>query len=116
MSYTLPRLVGHAKALELMMLSPKLSAEEAQGLGLVNRAVAEDAFEQEVSALARTLAQGPTKAYGLMKRALEKSATATLPEVLDYEASLQEMAGRSRDHQEGVAAFLAKRPPAFRGK
>nr|MDQ3397864.1 enoyl-CoA hydratase-related protein [Deinococcota bacterium] len=86
------------------------------GLGLVNRVVAEDAFEHEVSALARTLAQGPTKAYGLMKRALEKSATATLPEVLDYEASLQEIAGRSRDHQEGVAAFLAKRPPAFRGK
>lgn len=116
MSWTLPRLVGHAKALELMMLSPKLGADEALALGLVNRVVPEEVFAGELSELASALAQGPTKAYGLIKRALRKGAISSFEEALAYEASLQDIAGKSRDHEEGIAAFLEKRQPNFGGR
>jgi enoyl-CoA hydratase/carnithine racemase len=72
--------------------------------------------QEEVLALARQLAQGPTKALGLLKQALNKSATATLKEMLECEASFQEIAGRSRDHAEGMRAFLEKRTPTFTGE
>lgn len=116
MSYTLPRLVGHAKALELMMLSPKLASDEALRLGLVNRVVSDETFARDLSELASALAQGPTRAYGLMKRALAKSAVSSFEEILAYEASLQDVAGKSQDHEEGIAAFLEKRQPQFGGR
>ncbi|MCS7067102.1 MAG: enoyl-CoA hydratase-related protein [Meiothermus sp.] len=116
MNYHLPRLLGYAKALELSLLSPRLKAEEALALGLVNRVVASETFSEEVSKLAQELAQGPTKTYGLIKRALRKSASATLEEMLEYEALLQEVAGRTEDHREGVQAFYEKRPARFQGK
>ncbi|MCS7058190.1 MAG: enoyl-CoA hydratase-related protein [Meiothermus sp.] len=116
MNYYLPRLVGYARAYELAALSPRLSAEEALALGLVNRVVPVEAFEQEVARLALELAQGPTKTYGLIKRALRYSAGATLEEVLEYEALLQEVAGRTQDHKEGVQAFYEKRSPRFQGR
>jgi 2-(1,2-epoxy-1,2-dihydrophenyl)acetyl-CoA isomerase len=115
MSYTLPRLVGHAKALELMMLSPKLSAEEARALGLVNYVAPEERFKDEVWSLATRLAEGPTKAYGLIKRLLLRSAGGTFGEALNYEADLQDLAGHGEDHLEGIAAFLEKRAPRYRG-
>lgn len=116
MNYHLPRMVGYAKAFELEVLSERLKAEEALALGLVNRVVPTESFAEEVARLAGELAQGPTKTYGLIKRALRRSAGASLEEMLEYEALLQEVAGRSEDHQEGVQAFYEKRPPRFQGR
>jgi len=116
MNYYLPRLAGYAKAFELAVLSGRIKAEEALAMGLVNKVVPVEAFAVEVARLAGELAQGPSKAYGLIKRALRRSASASLEEMLEYEALLQEVAGRSEDHQEGVQAFYEKRPPRFQGK
>ncbi|ADD28556.1 enoyl-CoA hydratase-related protein [Meiothermus ruber] len=116
MNYHLPRMVGYAKAFELEVLSERLKAEEALALGLVNRVVPAESFAEEVARLAGELAQGPTKTYGLIKRALRRSAGASLEEMLEYEALLQEVAGRTEDHQEGVQAFYEKRPPRFQGR
>ena len=116
MNYHLPRMVGYARAFELAVLSGRIKAEEALALGLVNRVVPTEAFAEEVAHLARELAQGPTKTYGLIKRALRRSASASLEEMLEYEALLQEVAGRSEDHQEGLQAFYEKRPPRFQGR
>ncbi len=116
MNYHLPRMVGYARAFELEVLSGRIKAEEALGLGLVNKVVPVESFAEEVARLAGELAQGPTKTYGLIKRALRRSASASLEEMLEYEALLQEVAGRSEDHQEGVQAFYEKRPPRFQGK
>jgi 2-(1,2-epoxy-1,2-dihydrophenyl)acetyl-CoA isomerase len=98
------------------VLSGRIKAEEALGLGLVNKVVPVESFAEEVARLAGELAQGPTKTYGLIKRALRRSASASLEEMLEYEALLQEVAGRSEDHQEGVRAFYEKRSPRFQGK
>ncbi|MBI5811449.1 MAG: 2-(1,2-epoxy-1,2-dihydrophenyl)acetyl-CoA isomerase, partial [Meiothermus silvanus] len=73
-------------------------------------------FAEEVSKLATELAAGPTKTYGLIKRALRRSAGATLEEMLEYEALLQEVASRTEDHKEGVQAFYEKRAAKFGGK
>ncbi len=116
MNYHLPRMVGYAKAFELEVLSERLKAEEALALGLVNRVVSAESFAEEVARLAGELALGPTKTYGLIKRALRRSAGASLEEMLEYEALLQEVAGRTEDHQEGVLAFYEKRPPRFQGR
>ncbi|MCL6568937.1 MAG: enoyl-CoA hydratase/isomerase family protein, partial [Meiothermus silvanus] len=116
MNYHLPRIVGYAKAFELEALSPRLSAEQALALGLVNRVVPAEQFTEEVGNLAAELAAGPTKTYGLIKRALRRSAGATLEEMLEYEALLQEVASRTEDHKEGVQAFYEKRAAKFGGK
>jgi 2-(1,2-epoxy-1,2-dihydrophenyl)acetyl-CoA isomerase len=112
MTYTLPRLVGQAKAMELALLSPKLSAAEALELGLVNRL----GNQEEFGALMQELASGPTKTYGLIKRALQHSQQATLEQALTTEAQLQGIAGMSADHQEGLQAFYQKRPAVFKGE
>lgn len=116
MPYTLPRLVGQAKAFELMTLSPRLSAQDSLALGLVNKVVPADSFEAEVGKIAAEFAAGPTKTYGLIKRALNRSQNASLEEMLEYEALIQEVASRTEDHKEGVQAFYEKRVAAFKGK
>jgi 2-(1,2-epoxy-1,2-dihydrophenyl)acetyl-CoA isomerase len=115
-SYFLPRLVGMAKAFELCTLGSKVSAREAETMGLVNKAVAASELDVTVKHYADLYAKAPTRSIGLIKKMLNKSATSSLDEMLDYEAYCQEIAGNSQDYHEGVSAFLAKRKPDFKGK
>ncbi len=115
-TFILTRLVGLTKAFELMLSADKLSAEEALNLGIINKIVGEDDLMKEAVALAERLAAGPTKAFGLTKRAVNRAVFDDLEELLEYEASLQEIAGRSDDFAEGVKAFVEKRTPQYTGK
>jgi 2-(1,2-epoxy-1,2-dihydrophenyl)acetyl-CoA isomerase len=115
-TWTLPRLVGLGKALELAYLADPVDAATAERLGLVNRVVPADGLLEEAGALTRRLAEGPTLAYALTKRAMRRAATSTFPEALEYEGLLQEIAGRSADYDEGVNAFVEKRPARFQGR
>jgi 2-(1,2-epoxy-1,2-dihydrophenyl)acetyl-CoA isomerase len=115
-SFFLPRLIGLGRALELAYTNDLIDAPTALSLGLVNKVLPPDQLLPVTLDLARKLAQAPTKSLGLTKRAMSRALTATLDEALDYEAHLQEVAGRSADHKEGVAAFLEKRVPHFRGQ
>lgn len=115
-TFILTRLVGLTKAFELMLSADKLSAEEALNLGIINKIVGEDDLMKEAMALAEKLASGPSKAFGLTKRAVNRAVFDDLEELLEYEASLQEIAGRSDDFAEGVKAFVEKRTPQYTGK
>lgn len=115
MNYFLPTLLGYTRAFELAATGGRISAEQALAWGVVNRVVAADGFAEAALAWARELAQGPTRALGLTKRAMNRALVTSLDETLDYEAWLQELAGRSADHKEGVAAFLEKRSAQFKG-
>lgn len=115
-TYTLPRLVGLGKALELCFTGDKVSAEEALRLGIVNRVVPADQLMTVTNELANKLASLPTKAIGLTKRLLHRSLNSDLDAMLEAEAFAQETAGLSADHREGVTAFFEKRPPKFQGK
>ncbi|MDN4075704.1 MULTISPECIES: enoyl-CoA hydratase-related protein [Fictibacillus] len=114
--YFLPRLVGHAKAMELAVLGEKVTAEQAKEFGLVTKVVSDATFVQEVETFAVRLANMPTKAIGLIKRYMNKSWESDLTEVLEYEALAQKTAGGTVDHKEGVTAFMEKRKPVFTGK
>lgn len=116
MSYTLPRLVGWGKAYELLTLSPRITAIDGLELGLVNQVAADDEFPNALRSLAEQLAAGPTRAFGFLKRALQTSANGSLRDVLNQEANLQELAGRTRDAKEGIAAFRERRRPNFSGE
>lgn len=115
-SLTLPMLVGLARASEMAFTNQPVSAERALEYGLVNRVVPDDDLLSAARLWADELAQGPTFAIGLTKRAFNQAVLGNLHATLDYEAHLQEMAGRSDDHQEGLAAFREKRPPDFQGR
>lgn len=113
--YYLPRIVGHAKALELAVLGEKISADDAMKHGLVTKVIPVDEWEEQVTAFAERLAAMPTKAIGLIKRYLMESWHSNLDEMLEKEAYAQRIAGLSQDHKEGVEAFLQKRKPEFKG-
>jgi 2-(1,2-epoxy-1,2-dihydrophenyl)acetyl-CoA isomerase len=115
-SYFLPRSVGMAKAFELCAMGSKIKAREAESIGLINKAVGADQLDSVVMEYAQHFSKAPTKSIGLIKKMLNKSATATLDEMLDYEAYCQEIAGNSQDYKEGVTAFLEKRKPDFKGR
>jgi 2-(1,2-epoxy-1,2-dihydrophenyl)acetyl-CoA isomerase len=115
-SYFLPRLVGAAKAFELCSMGNKVKASDAATMGLINRAVPADTLNAVVKVYTDYFSNAPTKAIGLIKRMLHKSATASLEEMLEYEAYCQEIAGATDDHREGVNAFIEKRKPLFSGK
>jgi 2-(1,2-epoxy-1,2-dihydrophenyl)acetyl-CoA isomerase len=115
-TFVLPRLIGLTKAFELMVMADKIDANEAMRLGLLNKVVPADQVMTEALEWAAKLAKGPTKAFGLTKRAVNKAIFADLEELLENEAYLQEIAGRSDDFQEGVKAFIEKRQPAYSGK
>ena len=114
-SYFLPRLVGLGKALEMAFLGDEMGAEEALRTGVVNRVVPADELEGATRELALRLAQGPTKAIGLAKRAMNRALSMDLEQLLEYEVYAQETAGATADHNEGIAAFLEKRTPRFTG-
>jgi 2-(1,2-epoxy-1,2-dihydrophenyl)acetyl-CoA isomerase len=114
-TYLLPRTVGMAKALELALLSDRVDAAEAERIGLVNRVVPAASLMTEARSLAARLAQLPTAAIGLTKRAFNESARLGLAEAMDREADVQDQAGATHDHVEGVMAFIEKRPPRFEG-
>ncbi|HET9457212.1 MAG TPA: enoyl-CoA hydratase-related protein [Candidatus Limnocylindrales bacterium] len=115
-SWFLPRLVGASRAAELALTTDPLSAADAERIGLVSRVVSGERLLDEAQGLARRLAAGAPVAIGLTKRALNHAADASLEEQLEYEAVLQGIAGATADHAEGVAAFVEKREPRFRGE
>jgi 2-(1,2-epoxy-1,2-dihydrophenyl)acetyl-CoA isomerase len=112
----LPRLIGLGRALELAYTNEVLDANGALALGVVNKIFSSDQLMPATLELARQLAQVPTRGLGLAKRAMNYALNVGLAEALDYEAHLQEIAGRTIDHHEGVQAFLEKRQPRFIGK
>jgi 2-(1,2-epoxy-1,2-dihydrophenyl)acetyl-CoA isomerase len=115
-TWFLPRLVGATRATELALLNDAVSAADAVRLGLVGRVVPAADLATEARAIAARLAAGAPKAIALTKRALNAAWDRDLDAALDYEAHLQDMAGRTKDHAEGMAAFLEKRPPRFTGE
>ena len=112
-TWTLPRLVGEARARALMMLADPIEAEEAARWGMIWRAYDDDELPGAARELVARLASGPTEAYGLMKQAFLASSTNSLDAQLDLERDLQREAGATDDFLEGVAAFLQKRPVQF---
>jgi 2-(1,2-epoxy-1,2-dihydrophenyl)acetyl-CoA isomerase len=114
-SYTLPRLIGFARASALMMLGDRITAEQASQFGLIYKVCEPSSLREEALAMAAALAVQPTRAIGLTKRALNASLTNSLEAQLMLEEDLQRQAGASSDFKEGVSAFLEKRKPAFKG-
>ncbi|MGK0385440.1 MAG: 2-(1,2-epoxy-1,2-dihydrophenyl)acetyl-CoA isomerase [Patiriisocius sp.] len=114
-TFFLPRLVGFGKAAALMMLGDKVSAEEAERLGMIYKVIPSEIFKDEVLALATKMAKMPTKALGLTKRLLNESMSNDLSSQLELESTLQIEAAQTKDYAEGVAAFVAKRKPEFKG-
>lgn len=115
-TFTLPRLVGWQRASALMMLGDKISAQEADQMGMIYKVFSDDQFEQEVNQLILQLAQMPTYGLALTKQALNASLHNDLNAQLQLEDDLQTLAGQSYDYQEGVNAFLEKRKAIFKGK
>ncbi len=114
-AFSLPMNIGWAKAMEMAFTNKPMLADEALAYGLVSRVFSQDELMDQVRQLAHELATGPTRAYGLIKRAFNHVIFEQLNRTLQYEAFLQEIAGSTQDHREGVLAFSERRTPQFRG-
>ena len=115
-SWTLPRLVGRAKAIELLYFPSTISAAKALELGLATSVVPDDQLGTEVATLAAKLAAGPTLSYASMRQSVNHSSSHDLVESLAFEADKMNLTGASEDHRNAVSAFLAKEKPTFRGR
>lgn len=115
-SWTLPRLVGHAKATELAFLAEPISAQDALAIGLVTEVVPDDELAGRAAAIAARLADGPTVAYAAIKAAMHFSAGVDLRTALNREGELMASTGASQDHRDAVAAFVAKEKATFQGR
>ena len=115
-SYFLPRLIGIRRALELYLTNRVLSAKEALEWGLVNRVVPDAELGSATRALARELAQGPTKAFGAAKLLFHQSTHESLETQMELESQAIASSGHTEDFREGVTAFAAKKTPTFRGR
>ena len=114
-SYSLPMNIGWAKAMEMAFTNQPMSAAEALSRGLVSQVISPEKLMDKITSLAHELARGPTRAYGLIKRAFNHIFFEQMSRAMQFEAYLQEVAGATQDHREGVIAFTEKRPPQFHG-
>jgi 2-(1,2-epoxy-1,2-dihydrophenyl)acetyl-CoA isomerase len=114
-SWTLPRLVGKARAMELLYFPSTVSAEDSRALGMATKVVPVDSFDDEVAAFAGRLASGPTVAYGAIRRAVANSAGASFEDAVAFEGEMMTLTGGTADHRAAVDAFLAKEQPTFQG-
>lgn len=114
-SWTLPRLIGYGRAMELMLLATPVNAARALEIGMVNQVVPDADMLGTATELAARMAAGPTTAYATIKAALQVAASTDLPSALAEEARGQRAAGATADHREAVEAFVAKRTPNFTG-
>jgi len=115
-TWFLPRQMGMAKAMGAALFADKISAGQASDWGMIWEAVPDDQFETHWRKRAAFLANGPTAAFGAIKKAIRGTYEKALPDQLETEAHLQGECGRSRDFQEGVVAFMEKRPAIFEGR
>jgi 2-(1,2-epoxy-1,2-dihydrophenyl)acetyl-CoA isomerase len=115
-TWLLPRLVGLTRALDLMLTGRRVAADEALTFGLVNAVVPDGRLMETVYETARAFADAPTRTIGYIKQAVDFALDHDLESTLEKEAKLQDLAGATNDHREGVAAFLEKRPPQFTGR
>lgn len=115
-TYYLPRIVGASKALELMLMGDTIDAREAERLGIVNRVVPHNELMNAARELAMRIAKGPSVAIELIKRGVYKGIDNDLESELDYESLAQRICFQTEDFKEGVASFIEKRPPQFKGR
>lgn len=115
-TWLLPRLIGKARATQMMMLGEKISGEQAESWGMIYKCVADEALADEAKALATKLANGPTLSYATMRKNILTSLENGLADTLQAEAEGQRLAGSSEDAREGGLAFLQKRKAEFKGR
>ncbi len=115
-SWTLPRLVGRAKAIELLYFPRTIDSAESLELGLATKVVDTDQLDGEVASLARRLASGPTVAFGAIRRAVEYSGGHDFVDSLEFEASMMTLTGSTEDHHNAVGSFVNKEKPSFTGR
>ena len=115
-SYFLPKAISPARAFEMATMAPKIKAQQALEWGLINRVCNDENFDSTISEIAEYYSKAPTKSIGMIKKMLNKAQHSDLDTMLQYEAFCQEIAGKSADYKEGVAAFNEKRKPNFTGE
>lgn len=114
-SYYLPRIIGMRKTQDLMLTNRRLSAEEAKDWGIINNVVADEKLQEEALAQAKAIANGPTKAFGSVKKLLHESYGNNLIEQLQLESDLMSAMSNTADGKEGIDAFVSKRAPSYKG-